>query len=298
MHSATLPAAGLAFAAIASAQNVPEVSFSPSPMASGAEGVSQVLSPSFAGMGIEPSNLFSFTGFQTPNQLTINCLNNLANYTGVPPYIRLGGNTQDYMIWRPNYQDYALMPNPAPTGQGAYASDSIFFGPGYFRALDRFPKGTPVTFGLNMAYDGDAYGGYLDHIVDEAEGARTNMKNVHLQAFEVGNEPDLWLENGFRTGAWDGTVYAEQWTERAQAVWQRVLKPAGLPSNFFEPGCTASTIPQPSFEISDLAQSDIASQAPGSNVGYINAWSQHDYYYYIGVTEYALTLDMMMVCVH
>lgn len=48
-------------------------------------GLSQPISPSFAGMGIETSNLFSFTGGATVNQMSINLLTNLANYTGVPP---------------------------------------------------------------------------------------------------------------------------------------------------------------------------------------------------------------------
>lgn len=245
-------------------------------------------------MGIEPSNLFSFTGFEATNQLSVNCLENLANYTGVPPYLRIGGNTQDYMIWQDNYTDYGLLPNPSPVGIGAYASDSLFFGPKYFEALNRFPARTPITFGLNLAYDKSAYGGYLDLIVAEAEAARTHLTNIDLKAFEIGNEPDLWLQNGFRVGDWNGQIYGQEWTERAAAVWEQVLQPNGLRSDFFEPGTTASTIGT-SFGIADLDASAISGPASGSNAGYINAWSQHDYYYYIGVTTYALTLDIMMV---
>lgn len=223
------------------------------------------------------------------------CFYNLANYTGVPPYIRLGGNTQDYMIWKEPYDEFNLQPNPDAIGDGAYASDSLFFGPRYFEALDRFPTGTPVTFGLNLAYDKDAYGGYLKRIVMEADAARTHMKNVHLQAFEIGNEPDLWLQNGFRTGTWDGPTYAEQWAERAEAIWKEVLQPNGLPSSYFEPGATAATNAAPSFEIEVLQNTPITGKAPGSNDGYVNAWSQHDYFYFIGVTTYALTLDILMV---
>lgn len=291
MESILLPT--FLLAAVASAQG-PSVSFTPSPNGAGAAGISDILSPSFAGVGIEPSNLYSFTGFEQTNVLSVNCLHNLANYTGVPPYIRLGGNTQDYMIYAPKHQEYNLAPNPNPIGQGAYPSDSLIFGPKYFEVFDRFPTGTPTTFGLNLAYDGDKYGGYLNHIASEAEAARTQFKNVQLQAFEIGNEPDLYLENGFRTGDWSGTVYGEQWAERAKAVWTKVLQPNGMKSNFFEPGTTASTIGT-SFEIEMLANSAITGPAPGSNAGYVSAWSQHDYYYYISVSTYALTLDMMMV---
>lgn len=57
------------------------------------DGASATINPSFAGFGIESSNLFSVTGMEQPNDLTFNLINNLANYTGKPPHIRLGGNT-------------------------------------------------------------------------------------------------------------------------------------------------------------------------------------------------------------
>lgn len=296
MHSTFLPLSIINFFAAFAVSQMASVSFTPAALASGAGSISPILSPSFAGMGIEPSNLFSFTGFEATNQLSVNCLNNLANYTGVPPYLRIGGNTQDYMIWQDNYTDYGLMANPHPVGIGAYASDSLFFGPRYFEALNRFPTNTPITFGLNLAYDKSAYGGYLDLIAAEAEAARSMLTNIHLQAFEIGNEPDLWLQNGFRVGAWSGEIYGQQWAERAEAVWSQVLQPNGLRSDFFEPGATASTIGT-SFGVTELDASAIGGPASNSNAGYINAWSQHDYYYYIGVTTYALTLDIMMVSI-
>lgn len=46
--------------------------------------ISQIVDISFAGFGIEPSSLFSFTGGSTQNDLSINLLQNLANYTGKP----------------------------------------------------------------------------------------------------------------------------------------------------------------------------------------------------------------------
>lgn len=46
---------------------------------------SSIISPSFAGLGIEASNLFSFTGSDRTNQMSVNLLATLANYTGVAP---------------------------------------------------------------------------------------------------------------------------------------------------------------------------------------------------------------------
>lgn len=44
--------------------------------------IAGVVNPSFAGFGIEPSNLFAFTGDEDTNDLSMNLLANLANYTG------------------------------------------------------------------------------------------------------------------------------------------------------------------------------------------------------------------------
>lgn len=42
----------------------------------------QYVDRSFAGFGIEPSNLFAFTGGADTNTLSMNLLGNLGNYTG------------------------------------------------------------------------------------------------------------------------------------------------------------------------------------------------------------------------
>ncbi|KAJ4379635.1 hypothetical protein N0V86_004817 [Didymella sp. IMI 355093] len=263
-------------------------SLSLSPPGSAPDGASSYLDASFAGFGIEPSNLFSFTGGSTPNQLSIKLLENLADYAGAPPHIRLGGNTQDYMIYEADYTDIAWKKNPSSTAQGNIAADSMIIGPGYFEALNRFPKDTPVTYGLNLAYEEDDW---EDRIAAAAQGAVSGMTNVKLYSFEVGNEPDLWLQNTFRTAPWNGQVYTTQFLDRAEAVYSRVLQPAGLPSSFFEPSATASTIGT-TFEISQLVTDGMLEGRNGDN--YVNVWNQHDYFYFIGVTATPITLNDLM----
>lgn len=248
-------------------------SLSLSPSSSAPSGASNYLDSSFAGFGIEPSNLFSFTGGDTPNKLSIKLLQNLADYAGAPPHIRLGGNTQDYMIYDADYKDIAWKKNPSSTAQGNIAADSMIIGPGYFEALERFPKDTPVTFGLNMAYmESD----WEDRIAATAQAAVSGMNNVKLYSFEIGNEPDLWLQNTFRTAPWDGKTYTTQFLDRAEVVYDRVLKSAGLPSSFFEPPATASTIGT-TFEIEMLVSDGMMEGRNGDN--YITVWNQHDYFY-------------------
>ena len=274
----------LALSAATNAQSV-----SPPTNAAQASSISKVLDPSFAGLGIEPSNLFSFTGGSTPNQLSVTLLQNLADYAGQPPHLRIGGNTGDYMIYDSSFSDFSILNNPAPTGQGDFASDLYIFGPKYWEALNRFPKNTPITFGLNLAYEGSDY---RDKIVTEAKAAIAGLTNAKLVSFEIGNEPDLYLKNGFRTGDWGGTVYTQQWLDRAAVVWQQALQPANLSADFFEAASTASTIGT-TFEVSILDAAGIRNGSNGAAT-FLAGWNQHDYYYFVSVSKYGLTLDYML----
>ena len=145
--------------------------------------VSLPISPSFAGLGIEFSNLFSFTGAEVANNLSINLLTTLANYTGVPPHFRIGGNSQDTSVWDPTFLNFSLRTNVNPSGGGLISSNLFTFGPRFFEALNRFPQNTPITFGLNMGYDEPDY---LQSIVAEAEAARSGLSGVNLVSFEIG----------------------------------------------------------------------------------------------------------------
>lgn len=281
MYSRYLPLAGVCLITFATAQSTVSLSITAQPT----DGVSQVISPSFAGFGIESSNLYSFTGGSTANDLTQNLLSNLANYTGTPPHLRIGGNTQDYFIYSQSQDDYVVETNPSPVGQGNYPADMYIIGPRYFEVINRFPSNTPITFGLNLAYEESDY---ISQITTMATQAVKGLTSVNLVSFEIGNEPDLYLQNGFRNGSWGGQTYTQQWLDRASAIWEQVLEPNSLRSNFFEPGCTASTIGT-SFMIDDLDQYGITVQANDSSSSYVSAWNQHDYYYYIGVSTYALT---------
>ncbi|KAF2703652.1 glycoside hydrolase family 79 protein [Pleomassaria siparia CBS 279.74] len=267
------------------AQNI---TLSPATTTTNASLVSAILDPSFAGFGIEPSNLFDFAGGETANALSIGLLQNLADYSGAPPHIRLGGNTGDYALFDASYANFQVGQNPKATSQGTIPADNNVIGPAYFEVLERFPKDTPVTFGLNMAYyDSD----YIDQIVRTAQAAVDGMKNVNLYSFEVGNEPDLWLQNKFRNGSWGGKTYMKEFLDRADAVYNQVLKPAGYPATFFEAQATASTIGT-TFEIDMLVADGMLNATNGNK--YVSLWNQHDYFYFIGVTTSPMTLDDLM----
>lgn len=251
--------------------------------------ISQAVDLSFGGFGIEPSNLFSYTGQDEPNRLTITLLENLGNYTGKPPHIRLGGNTQDYMIYDESQDKWAQITNPDSTGDGNIAWDNMLIGPRFFEAANRFPTGTPFTWGLNLAYNADDY---IDKIVDMATQILDKCDNLDIVSFEIGNEPDLYATNGFRNGTYVSTDYSEEWHERAAAIYKQVLQPAGLNATFFEAGGTSHTSGT-TFEIEQMDTSGVDAKFQG--VEYLSSWNQHCYSYFVDVTEgQALTLDLLM----
>lgn len=193
------------------------------------------------------------------------------------------------MIYDASQDQWAQVHNSDAQGEGSIKWDSMLIGPRFFEAANRFPSGTPVTWGLNLAYDDDDY---LDQVVTMAQQVIDRCTNLDIVAFEIGNEPDLYYASSdFRNSTWSGEVYTEQWLERAQAIYQQVLEPAGLPSNFFEPGTTSHTSGT-TFGISDLVSYGITKKTNGSS--FVNSWNQHDYTYFISVATYDLTIENIL----
>lgn len=193
--------------------------------------------------------------------------------------------------------DFLVERNSRAIGQGDVApTDYYRIGPRYFEAINRFPAGTPVTFGLNMAYyEAD----YLDKITTMAEAAVTQLDRVNLTSFEMGNEPNIYLSNGLRNetaGNWTGDAYVAEWKTRVEAIYSRVLEPAGLPAQFFEGPCSASLIQQ-TFGIEQLVIDGMQAKTDVAQVGdasYLSSWNQHDYLYFIGQSNFSLTLEWIM----
>ncbi|KAI0024670.1 hypothetical protein F4780DRAFT_548054 [Xylariomycetidae sp. FL0641] len=255
------------------------------------DNASAAVDPSFAGFGIEPSQLFFFMGFSDPNQLTANLLSNLADYTGQPPHVRLGGNTQDYMIYDGSHNAWNIKHNENHTAKGDVAPDSMLIGPRYFEAANRLPQGTPVTWGLNLAYNEDDA---VDRVVEMAQQISDRCDNLNLVSFEIGNEVDIYVDHQFRPDSWGGKTYVDQWKTRAAAVYEQVLKPKNISSNFFDAAASTAWVSGTSFTIDDLVKYGITDQAADSQDPYLASWDQHDYYYFLGDTDYPITLDYMM----
>lgn len=193
------------------------------------------------------------------------------------------------MIYDDSQDQWALVHNEKASGNGSIKWDSSLLGPRFFEAINRFPTATPVTWGLNLAYNDDDY---IDRIVTMAQQVMDKCTNLDIVAFEIGNEPDLYyVSSKFRDDSWSGKVYTQEWLSRAAAVYEQVLQPKGLPQSFFEPGTTSHTSGT-TLGISDLVSAGITKETNGSS--YVTVWNQHDYSYFIGVATVPLTIENIL----
>jgi hypothetical protein len=191
---------------------------------------SQVLDPRFAGFGIEFSNLFSYTGTAaSPNTFSQNLIANLKAVAGVAPLFRIGGNTQDYMIYDSSFTGSYFGQNSDATEEPQLTDWVPFneynYGDELFKALGTFPTTSQFIFGLNLAYD---LSDYITRITSTAS-AVIDALGDNVYSFEIGNEPDLYDSTApyrvapqYNGTAWSGSVYSQEWVTRASAIQSQV----------------------------------------------------------------------------
>ncbi|KAK4561080.1 hypothetical protein LTR86_005035 [Recurvomyces mirabilis] len=174
---------------------------------------------SFVAFSIEFSSFPDFAGnLSAPNTFSNNLLNNLGNLTGTKPYIRVGGNTQDYAVFDSTL-DQALVGIVDPAKSPDYPT-TITIGPAYFESYLTWP-GTKYIHGFNLGRNSTAARAGLINSVPYACKA---LEHDRLLYWELGNEPDL-----FKTSA-QGPVRPSNWTEQDYVDewlhWSRAIKTA------------------------------------------------------------------------
>jgi hypothetical protein len=67
----------------------------------------------------------------------------------IPVVLRLKDvGLQDNLIYQASYDQWACEVNPNSVApNGAFKPDQYIFGPRFFQAIERFPQGTPITYG-------------------------------------------------------------------------------------------------------------------------------------------------------
>ncbi|KND92840.1 Beta-glucuronidase, partial [Tolypocladium ophioglossoides CBS 100239] len=173
----------------------------------------------FVSYSIEFSSFPDFAGTCSPNTFSYNLLNNLGGLGGTKPYIRVGGNTQDYALYNASQQP-ALIGSVDPRRSPDYPT-TVHIGKAYFESYRTWP-GVKFSHGLNMGLGGTRPAGWQT-LVDTVPLACEALGG-QLYAWEYGNEPDLFstsAQGPVRPPAWNESAYVWQWRNATAEIRRR-----------------------------------------------------------------------------
>ena len=170
----------------------------------------------FVSFSIEFSSFPDFAGnISAPNTFSNNLLNNLGNLAGTKPYIRVGGNTQDYAVFNSSL-GVASVGIVDPSKSPDYPT-TLSIGPAYFESYETWP-GTKFIHGFNLGRNSTvARQGLLDsvpYVCRALEGGK-------LAYWELGNEPDLFKTSSqgpVRPANWTEQDYVNEWLHWTRAI--------------------------------------------------------------------------------
>ncbi|KAF4630913.1 hypothetical protein G7Y89_g7220 [Cudoniella acicularis] len=178
----------------------------------------------FVSYSIEFASFPDFAGNKaSPNTFSNNLLNNLGKFTGTKPYIRVGGNTQDYALYNASLT-YALNGTINPTRATDYPT-TVFIGPSYFESYSTWPD-TKFIHGFNMALGRNNSIGWQS-LIDTVPLACKALEGGKLLWWEYGNEPDLYSTSAQGPVAppnWNESTYVEEWLNGTRAIKRELQK--------------------------------------------------------------------------
>ncbi|KAF9446613.1 glycoside hydrolase family 79 protein [Macrolepiota fuliginosa MF-IS2] len=177
------------------------------------------VAPSLIGFSLEQDRFTDWVGLNSRNLFFFNVLNNLKSLSGTSPFIRIGANSEDHTNFNPNVQVPQLI-FPAPSTTMPYPEAlNVTVGDAYYQAAQFLPPDTHVVWGVNFG-DNNLTAASLEAkaIVKAFSSSAVKSQGIVLDAIEIGNEPDLYLNNGHRAQNYTSTQYVEEWTAFATNV--------------------------------------------------------------------------------
>ncbi|KAK3950484.1 hypothetical protein QBC32DRAFT_326117 [Pseudoneurospora amorphoporcata] len=178
----------------------------------------------YVSYSIEFSSFPDFAGNNScPNTFSENLLDNLGNIIGTKPYIRVGGNTQDFALYNaslPYGLDGTIDPKRSPD-----FPTTIFIGPSFFESYNTF-KNTKFIHGFNLGLGGNGTSGWQT-LLDTVPLACKALGRRKLFAWEYGNEPDLFPISGtgpVRPPSWNEAEYVDQWLNGTRMIHKLLEK--------------------------------------------------------------------------
>ena len=157
--------------------------------------------PDYAGSGSQP------------NEFTKSLIGIIAKRTGSAPSIRVGGTSGDRTTFVTD-QTEPITSDPVP---GSLIPGNVTIGPTFYESFE-----TLAEFGAQYIYMVNLASLDLQNALAEARHA-LNVIGSNLEAFEIGNEPDLYISQGVRPPSWTEADYVREWQSFAGSISQQVL---------------------------------------------------------------------------
>ncbi|KAJ7158933.1 glycoside hydrolase family 79 protein [Mycena filopes] len=230
------------------------------------------ISRTLVSLSIEQDRWPEWVGSTSKNQFFLNTLENLKAITGAPPDIRIGANSEDKTNFSPDVQFNEDI-FPAPTAIVPYPEAlNITVGNAYYHLASRLPEGTHVTWGVNFGQLN------ITAAVLEAKAIMNAFNSpaceqVTLDFLEIGNEADLYANNGLRPASFTSSQYVQQWTVFATNVSEAVNL-SDTDTKFLIGSFAGSSSKTTGFSPQAIYAEGVQNSAPGKLIA---AFSEHHY---------------------
>ncbi|KAJ7104297.1 glycoside hydrolase family 79 protein [Mycena belliarum] len=221
-------------------------------------------------LSIEQDRWLDWAGNVSRDNFFFNTLNNLVALTGSDPKIRIGADSEDHTLFSAAVP-FVQQAFPPPTTTVPYPeATSIVVGPGFYQGAKFLPKGTGVTWGVN-------FGGknltaiFLETqaIINAFSSSAFKDAGITLDFLELGNEADLYKNNGLRSSSYS----VSQWISLATNM-SRTANLAHSDTKIWGGAFAESSHSTGGFSPQGIFANGILDSEPGA---FISTISQHHY---------------------
>ncbi|EJP64443.1 Glycoside hydrolase, catalytic core [Beauveria bassiana ARSEF 2860] len=179
--------------------------------------------PPHSALSSQPSLTLVPGNKSNPNTFTDNLLTNIGNIAGSKPYIRVGGNTQDFALYNASLRTQ-INGTYDPQRSNDYPT-TIYLGPSFFESYQTLP-GVRFSHGFNLGKGAVSAEGW-QALVDTAPLACKAFGRDRFYGYEYGNEPNNFNLGGKyrpRNTSWDAEDYVREWRNGTAEIRRQMRK--------------------------------------------------------------------------
>ncbi|KAG6887825.1 hypothetical protein C0995_012372 [Termitomyces sp. Mi166 len=234
-----------------------------------------LVSSSLFSFSIEQDRWSAWAGSTARNQFLFNTLDNLGQLTGTPPRIRIGANSEDHTKFNSAIKKTQLI-FPPPSSTVPYPeATNITVGDAFYQATQFLPPNTLITWGLNLGQF-NLTTAFLEakSIVKAFSSSAIRNAGIVLDAIEIGNEADLYPNNGARPRSYNIAQFVKEWTVFATNISAAMGISSGSTTKFWGCAFAGSSHSTSGFSPQSAFKQGLLKSKPGS---FISTISQHHY---------------------